>query len=79
MSDIDSKFTSSVVLKCHHDVYHCGAVQATLCNLWNNYWIVRGRQKVKTILKNCDVCKIIQGKTPAAPESRGIFRAQSNT
>ena len=28
----DSEFTSLVVLKCHHDVYHCG-VQATLCNL----------------------------------------------
>ena len=25
----DSKFTSLVVLKCHHDVYHCG-VRATL-------------------------------------------------
>ena len=32
----DSKFTSLGILKCHHDVYHCG-VQATLCNLWNNY------------------------------------------
>ena len=48
----DSKFPSLVVLKCHDDVYHSG-VQTTLCNLWNNYWIVWGRQKVKSILKNC--------------------------
>ena len=40
----DSKLTSLVVLKCHYDVYHCG-VQATLCNLRNNYWIVWGCQK----------------------------------
>ena len=42
----DSKFTSLVVLKCHHDIYLCG-IQATLCNLRNNYWIVWGRQKDK--------------------------------
>ena len=42
----DSKFTSLVVLKCHHDIYLYG-IKATLCNLWNNYWIVWGRQKDK--------------------------------
>ena len=35
----DSKFTNLVVLKCHHDIYH-SRVQATLRNLWNNYWIL---------------------------------------
>ena len=75
----DSKFTSLVVLKCHHDIYHCG-VQATLCNLRNNYWIVRGRQKIKSILKNCVVCKIIQGKPLAPPETPALpsYRVNCN-
>ena len=75
----DSKFTSLVVLKCHHDIYHCG-VQATLCNLRNNYWIVRGRQQIKSILKNCVVCKIIQGKPLAPPETPALpsYRVNCN-
>ena len=65
-----------VVLKCHHP---CG-VQATLCNLQNNYWIVPGRQKVKSILSNCFVCKIIQGKTLAPPKTPALpsYRVNCN-
>ena len=66
-----SKFTKLVALKCRQDVYHCG-VQATLCNLQNNYWIVRGRQKVKSILMNCVVCKIIQGEPLALQETPAL-------
>ena len=68
-----------MVLQCHHDVYHCG-VQATLCKLWNNYWIVRGLQKVKSILKNCVVCKIIQGKPLAPPKTPSLpsYRVNCN-
>ena len=68
----DYKFTSSLVLKCRHDVYHCG-VHATLCNLRNNYRIVWGRQKIESILRNCVVCKIIQGKTLATPETPALL------
>ena len=73
----DSKFTSLVVLKCHHDVYHCG-VQATICNLRNNYWIVRGRQEVKPILRNCVFCKIILGKTLASPKTPALASYRIN-
>ena len=71
------KFTSLVVLKYHHDVYHCG-LQATLCNLRNNYWIVQGRQKIKLILKNCVVCKIIQGKPLAPSETSALPSCRVN-
>ena len=75
----DSKFTSLMVLKCHHDIYHCG-VQEILCNLRNNYWIVRGRQQIKSILKNCVVCKIIPGKPLAPPENPALpsYRVNCN-
>ena len=34
-----------------------------------NYWIVRRRQTVKKLLKNCVTCKIVQGKTAISPET----------
>ena len=66
-----SKFNSLVDLKCHYHVYHCGE-QAPLCNMQNNYWIIRGLQKVKSILKKCVVCKIVQRKTLAPPETPAL-------
>ena len=64
----NSKLTSLVVLKCHHIVCHCG-VLAILCNFRNTYWMFRGRQKVKLILKSCVSSKIIQWKTLAPPRN----------
>ena len=34
----------------------------------SNYWIIRGRQTIKKILKTCVICKIVQGKTVIPPE-----------
>ena len=73
----DSKLTSLAVLKCHHNVGHCG-VQATLCNLWNNYWIVWVCQEAKSILKNGSGCKIIQKKILAAPETPSLPSCRVN-
>ena len=49
-----------------------------LINLRKNYWIVRGLQKVKLILRNCVVCKIIQGKTLAPPETLTLLSYRLN-
>ena len=66
-----SKHTSFVVLKSHHDVHHC-VVQATLCNLQNNYWINLNTLKSKSIRKSCVVCKIIQGKILDPPRTSAL-------
>ena len=40
------------------------------------YWITKGRQKVKTVLKNCFICNLVKGKfivppkTPSLPNFR---------
>ena len=64
----DSYFSKVVVLKTHEDHLHCG-VNSTLAFIRSNYWIIRGRQTIKKILKTCVICKIVQGKTVIPPET----------
>ena len=67
----DSRFTELIILKFHQDVYHNG-VETTLCNLRNIYWIIRGRQRVKSVIRKCVICKLIQGKTVAPVETPAL-------
>ena len=64
----DSYYTKLFILKTHEDHFHCG-VNATLAFIRSNYWIIRGRQTIKKILKHCIICKIVQGKTIVPPET----------
>ena len=43
-------------------IFH-GGVEITFCKIREKYWIVRGRQNVRKILKKCYVCNIVQEKT----------------
>ena len=71
----DHTFTSLVVEDCHKKVFHC-LVQATLTELRTRFWISKGRQFIKKILKKCFICKKLEGKpfhcppTSAMPEYR---------
>ena len=56
-----SRFTVLTILEFHQDVYHNG-VETTLHKLEDIYWIIRGRQLVKSILRKCVTCRLIQGK-----------------
>ena len=48
----------------------------TLNKLRQNYWILRGRNSVKVVLRKCRVCKMFEGKpyvypnTPHLPKER---------
>ena len=64
----DSYFSKLVILKTHEDHLHCG-VNSTLAFIHSNYWIIRGRQTIKNILKTFVICKIVQGKTVIPPET----------
>ena len=59
-----SRFTEMTGLKFHQHVYHNG-IETTLCKLRDIYWIIRWRQRVKSILQKCVTCRLIQGKTIA--------------
>ena len=50
-----SPFTSLAVQECHQRVMH-GDVNATLAEVRRQFWIRKGRQVVKKILKQCDIC-----------------------
>ncbi len=56
----DSYLTELIIKNCHMQVYHNG-VKETLLQLRSRFWIVKGRQKVKKILRNCHECRKIQG------------------
>ncbi|GFQ71783.1 integrase catalytic domain-containing protein, partial [Trichonephila clavata] len=49
------KFTELLVIREHEQIGHCG-VSATLTQLRKNYWIPKGRQLVKTIIRICLIC-----------------------
>ena len=50
-------FMKLVILKMHKHVCH-SSVESTLNQLRTKYWIVTRRQKVKTVLKTCIICRL---------------------
>ena len=72
-------FTDLVIFDAHQKVYH-NSVEFTLNYIRAAYWIVKGRQTVKTVLKKCVICKTVQGKTLIPPKEPSLpsFRANYN-
>ena len=62
------QFSRLAVWKCHYQVMHNG-VNETLTQLRSEYWIIRGRQFVKSIISKCTKCKQIHGKAYDTPEA----------
>ncbi|KAK6172490.1 hypothetical protein SNE40_016128 [Patella caerulea] len=61
--------TTLVIWKCHEDVMHNG-VQETLSQFRTKYWVVRGRQIIKSVISKCVICRKLEAKaygTPIAP------------
>ena len=71
----DHRFTELIVEDCHLRVFHC-MVKATLAELRSRFWVSKGRQFVKKVLKCCFVCRKHEAKpfhsppTAALPEYR---------
>ncbi|XP_068704703.1 uncharacterized protein [Montipora foliosa] len=59
-------FTKLVILKCHDQVMHNG-VAKTLVQVRSRYWIVKGRQTVKSIINKCVLCKKLEGRPYGTP------------
>ena len=51
----DSYLAELIILKCHLFVLHSG-VKDTLNELRYNYWVTRGRQTVKSVIRKCLKC-----------------------
>ena len=54
------RFTELLIQSIHCQVFHNG-IRETLNALRENYWIIRGREMVKQVLRRCVVCKKHQG------------------
>ncbi|XP_068723841.1 uncharacterized protein [Montipora capricornis] len=63
-----SHFTNLVINECYLKVLHNG-VRETLTELRSCFWVVKGRQAVKTVIRKCSVCKKIEGRSYAVPHS----------
>ena len=55
-------FTNLVIRQVHQEVMHSG-ITHTLSMLRERFWILRGRETVKRILKECVVCRRHQART----------------
>jgi len=73
------RVTELIILNCHKRVHHSG-LRATLAELRSKYWVPRGRQIVKTILNQCNVCKRHEGKPYSAPPTADLphFRVRQD-
>ena len=64
----EHKLTELMIIDCHVRSHHCG-VKGTLAELRSRFWISKGRQHVKKILKKCIVCKKLEGKPFSDPST----------
>ena len=57
----DHRLTRLVIEECHHRTQH-GGVRSTLGELRLRFWVPKGRQVVKKVLRECVTCKKQQDK-----------------
>ena len=68
-------FVSLVIKKVHASVKHCG-LRDTLTTIRERFWILKGREAVKRVIKKCVICLRINGMpyksqpTPDLPSER---------
>ena len=67
----NSYFTKLIILCSHEKVFHSG-LEATLSNVRMRYWITKGRQTVKNVLKNCFICNLVKGKFIVPPKTLSL-------
>ena len=64
----DNRITELIIIDCHRRSCHCG-VKATLAELRSRFWVPKGRQQVKKVLRKCVVCKKLEGRPFNEPQT----------
>eukprot|EP00794_Sanderia_malayensis_P018426 gene18426-biopygen12365 len=67
----EHRLTELIVLDCHERVHH-SKVRATLAEIRSRFWITRGRQYVKKIIRPCFRCKLMEGKAFNNPATAAL-------
>ena len=66
----DHRLTELIIFECHKNVRHMKTA-ATLTEFRSRFWVSKGRQYVKKVLKECLICRKFDGKPyhdpPSAP------------
>ena len=57
----EHKLTELIITDCHARAHHCG-VKGTLAELRSRFWVSKGRQYVKKSLRECFVCRRLEGR-----------------
>ena len=75
----NDKFTELVIADCHIRVHHCRE-KATLAELRSKFWVAKGRQCVKRVIRSCLVCKRLEGKAYGSPPTATLpdFRVKES-
>ena len=60
-------FEKLIILDSHARICH-GGVSASLCKIRESFWILRGRQRVKSLIRNCVTCRKISGHPFKGPD-----------
>ena len=74
----DHRVTLLLIRRTHASVFHAG-VSSTLAKLRERFWIRKGRQQVRKVLRKCVTCARIQSRhydAPAAPLPRARLTTQ---
>ena len=76
----DDKLTKLAIEECHRKTKHSG-IRATLGELRSRFWVPKGRQAVKKVLKECVTCMKAQGKPFKSPPVAELpdFRVRQST
>ncbi|XP_046841805.1 uncharacterized protein LOC124435919 [Xenia sp. Carnegie-2017] len=56
----ESRFVELLICEVHHNVKHSG-IRDTLTTIREHFWIIRGREAVKKIVRKCVVCRKAEG------------------
>jgi len=67
-------FTTLVIQNAHVTQLHCGT-NATLTTLRQRYWIPAARQHIKSIIRQCIVCKKTSGQPYAIPDPPPLVKS----
>ena len=62
----NNRFTELLIMDCHRRVHHYRE-RATLAELRSKFWVTRGRQCVKRVIKSCLICKKLEGRAYGSP------------
>ena len=70
-------FTNLVISQAHVMQHHSG-VNSTLTTIRQQYWIPSGRQRVRSLLRKCVICRKTTGKAYMTPDPPPLVKCRVN-